>query len=143
MSLLRRIMMREMQIKAAKYPITDGTYPLNRYEVYYQVKNGVIYIPNANEARFCLTTPTIPYNTNCVNQESWIAPLGAEILFEIDNTCGLFWYFRTINNTNIYLNDLVGQKYTLTSDVKNIFAIGTAVEGVATLKLYVNRERWI
>lgn len=143
MSLLRRRMMMQKRIKAAKYPLADGTYPLNQYGDEYQIKNGIVYIPDTSYARFCLTTPTIAYDPNCVNNESWIIPANSTILFEIDNTCGLTWYFRSTNNSNIRLNDSIGHEYTLTSDVKNIFALGTSVEGTTAITLYVNGERWI
>lgn len=143
MSLLRRRMMMGMQTKTAKYPLADGLYPLNASQVY-EVKNGIVYMPNGNSsARFCLTTPTVPFNANCVNNESWVIPAGSKILFEIDNTCGLSWYFRSTANTNVQLNNSIGHEYALTSDVKNIFALGTSVEGVTVIKLYVDGDRWI
>lgn len=144
MSLLRRrMMMKKTQAPIAKYPLIDGIYPLYK-NANYEIKNGEIYIPGGKEARFCLTTPSIPYNEGCVSNVSWLIQAGSVVLFEIDNTCGLTWQFRATNNLNVNLNNYIGKEFTLTSDVKNIFAIGgLTAEGIVTLKLYVNEERWI
>lgn len=130
------------QTKTAKYPLADGLYPLNASQNY-EVKNGIVNIPEGKNARFCLTTPTVPYDANCVNNESWLIKAGSVVLFELDNACGLIWLFRTANNDNEVLGSRIGKEFVLPRDVKNISAIGTSVEGTATIKLYIDGERWI
>lgn len=141
MSLLRRRMMMEKSNNDAdiKYPLVDGIYPQGRY-INYEVKNGTIYF-DAGTSRFCLTTPSIPYSSDCVNNESWIITAGSKVLFEVDNLCELLWRYRTIDNSNI--DAVNGEEMILSKDIKNILAIGNAVSGEANIKFYVNGERWI
>lgn len=140
MSLLRRrMMMNKIEENNVKYPLTDGSFPQGK-SIQYIVQNGVIHL-KAGSSRFCLTTPTVPYSVYCVNNESWLIPAGTTVLCEIDNLCALSWKYRTSDNDNI---DIVNNKDTLlTKDIKNIFAIGIAVEGDVNLKFFVNGERWI
>lgn len=139
--MLRRRMLHDDEKSEIKYPLIDGTYPQysNRN---YEIQNGVIHL-SACEARFCLATPTIPFSVECVNNESWIIHACSTILFEIDNTCGLRWFFRTTGNTNVRLDTLANKEFVLESDVKNIFSIYIATEGEVNIKLYVDGERWI
>lgn len=140
MMLRRRMLHENEKSNDIKYPLIDGIYPQST-NTYYEVKDGVIHV-SSGTSRFCLTTPTVPYDIGCVNNESFIILSGSTVLIEMDEWYGLRWQFRTTSNGNI--NIVQNKEMVLTSDVKNIFAIGTATsEGDINMKFFVNGERWI
>lgn len=134
-----------MQTEKAKirYPIPDGVYNQSS-SLWYTAENGIIHLVNG-ATRFSASSPTTTYNAMCMNIESWIIPAGTPIKLIIDNTAETSWLFRNINNGNypVGSNRLINLEFIPTVGLKNLFSMGTAMEGDVQIQMYVNGERWI
>ena len=134
-----------MQTEKSKirYPIPDGVYNQSN-SLWYTAENGIIHLVNG-ATRFSASSPTTTYNALSMNVESWIIPAGTPIKLIIDNTAETGWFFRNINNVNYTVgsNRLINLEFIPTVGLKNLFSMGTAMEGDVQIQMYVNGERWI